>query len=238
MSSGRCTATTRGKVPGATSQPRAPSRSSARCGPGAQTLCLAGLCDGTITAIDTHRPFLDRLDQEIERRGLSARVTVREADMADLPFRDGAFDVIWAEGSLCFLGVERALRAWRRLLADGGALAFTEVSWLKPDVPAEVRDYGKVYPGMADVERNLAVIAEQGYRVLGHFTLPAKDWWTGYYDPIRRKLPGLREEHRNDPAALEVISQHEAEMRLHELHAACYGYEFYVARAQRFATSR
>ena len=58
--------------------------------------------------------------------------------MFELRFAPASFDLIWAEGSLYNLGIERALKDLRSLLACGGILAFTELSWLSNDRPAEV----------------------------------------------------------------------------------------------------
>ncbi len=50
------------------------------CGPGVQTLDLAGLTEGAITAVDNHEHFLGRLREAVAQRGLANRVTVLEGD--------------------------------------------------------------------------------------------------------------------------------------------------------------
>ncbi|MEJ2636555.1 MAG: class I SAM-dependent methyltransferase, partial [Calditrichia bacterium] len=39
------------------------------CGPGMQTLALARLSGGTVTAVDNHQPFLDELENRARRKG-------------------------------------------------------------------------------------------------------------------------------------------------------------------------
>ncbi len=40
------------------------------CGSGTQTIELARNTSGTITALDSHQPFLDELDRRVSREGL------------------------------------------------------------------------------------------------------------------------------------------------------------------------
>ncbi|WP_220039949.1 class I SAM-dependent methyltransferase [Nonomuraea aridisoli] len=107
------------------------------CGPGRAALLLAEEAGAEVVAVDLHQPFLDELAQAAADRGLAVR-TVR-ASMADLPFPDASFDVIWAEGSAYFLGFEAALRSWKRLLAPGGVLVLTECEWSTDSPSAAAR---------------------------------------------------------------------------------------------------
>jgi cyclopropane fatty-acyl-phospholipid synthase-like methyltransferase len=54
--------------------PAAPSVLDLGCGVGGQTLQLAELTTGTVTAVDSHAPSIDRLRAVIAQRGLSQRV--------------------------------------------------------------------------------------------------------------------------------------------------------------------
>jgi ubiquinone/menaquinone biosynthesis C-methylase UbiE len=111
------------------------------CGPGAQTVLLAQLTGGHVTAVDLHAPYLEVLRERAAQAGVADRVTVVQADMGALPFAPGSFDLVWAEGSAYVLGFERALHTWRPLLAAGAHLVLTEAVWLRPDPPDEVRAF-------------------------------------------------------------------------------------------------
>jgi SAM-dependent methyltransferase len=62
------------------------------------------------------------------------------------------WDMIWAEGSAYIIGVERAMRDWRRLLRPGGVLVFSEMVW-RTDAPRmrSARLLGLGIPGMTRV---------------------------------------------------------------------------------------
>ena len=78
--------------------------------------------------------------------------------MNDLPFPDGRFDLIWSEGAVYIMGFDKALVKWRPLAKPGGYLVVSELSWFRPDPPAEIRDFwGHHYPAMRSVDGNLAV---------------------------------------------------------------------------------
>ena len=68
------------------------------CGTGAQTLVLAHRSPARIVAIDNHPPFIDALNREARRLGITDRLEGRVADMRSLDFADGSFDLIWCEG--------------------------------------------------------------------------------------------------------------------------------------------
>ena len=102
------------------------------CGTGAQTLVLAASSPARIVAIDTHPPFIDALNREARRLGIEDRLQARVADMRSLDFADGSFDLIWCEGAIYNVGIERGLRDWRRLLSRSGHVALTEVCWRNP----------------------------------------------------------------------------------------------------------
>jgi SAM-dependent methyltransferase len=199
------------------------------CGPGLQTLDLARYTKGKVLAIDTHQPFLDQLQKRAQAAALSARITTANESMFALPFPEKSFDLIWSEGAIYIIGFEAGLRAWKPLLRPGGYLGVTEISWLQPDPPEEIRAYWQAeYPGMRGVAENLATIRAAGYRETGHFTLPASSWWTDYYTPLEARLPRLREKYQGDPEALAQLDAAQEECNLHRKYSDWYGYVFYL----------
>ncbi|WP_298817945.1 cyclopropane-fatty-acyl-phospholipid synthase family protein [uncultured Chloroflexus sp.] len=200
------------------------------CGPGAQTVALARATSGHIIAVDTHQPFLDELVHRADQAGVADRIHPLQASMFDLDF-DHPFDLIWSEGAIYIIGFERGLREWRRLLKPGGLIAVTEISWLKPNLPEAARAFwDEAYPGMASVEANLTRLAAAGYRSLGHFTLPERDWWDNYYHPMAARIELLRQAYRENPEAQAALDSECAEIEVYRQYSDWYGYVFYLGQ--------
>src|SRR3954454_10103517 len=185
------------------------------CGPGRSALVLAdaGL---RVTAVDTHEPFLDRLRAAAGAR----RITVERASMRELPYDDGAFDLVWCEGGAYLMGVDAALAAWRRLLVPGGALVFTEVGWTTPSPSPEARAFWAAYPAMRDAAATVAAAGAAGYEVLATRLLPESDWWEEYYDPLAERIAAWPDPDAETAAAL---ADNQAEIDLRRDHPGDYG---------------
>lgn len=211
--------------------PEEPTIVDAGCGSGAQSLILARHTKGFVTALDTHEPFIDALTEAAAAAHLSERVCAIVADMAAPPIEAESVDLIWSEGAVYFIGVARALELWRPLLRPGGYVAFTEAVWLREDPPEEIcESWQKEYPTMGEIEANLKIIADSGYELIGHFTIPDEAWYDDFYTPMSRQIGRLREVYEDDPEALTVLETIEAEIDLHGRFSDYYGYEFFVLR--------
>jgi ubiquinone/menaquinone biosynthesis C-methylase UbiE len=216
-----------------TGLPERPAMLDVGCGPGVQTRELARVTGGKITAADTHQPFLDRLKASAEAEGLGLQITVVNQSMDALDFPASSFDAIWSEGAIYIMGFKKGLAAWKRLLKPGGCIAVTEASWLKPNPPAEVRDFwNTAYPPMTLVEENLKTIESLGYRVLGHFTLPESCWLEEYYAPLLARVAMLREKYASDAKKQTMLDEELLEVDLYRKYSQWYGYAFYVMQTE------
>lgn len=205
------------------------------CGPGQQTLDLAEICPGKITAIDLHPPFLAELQRRAQAAGLSGRIQTCEASMFELPFADQSFDLIWCEGAAYFMGLEAALKTWKRLLKPKGYLCLTDCCWLQTAPPPEVRKFWAEYPTMTDIDNSLKEIHRQGYRSIGHFVLPDSAWWEDYYTPMLARIAALKEKYAQAPEALDYLTESEQEAELHRQFSTYYGYVFFVMQVHQTA---
>lgn len=201
------------------------------CGPGAQTLTLAALSDGAITAVDLHQPFLDQLAAGAVARGVAGRITPLNASMDALPLADEAFDLIWSEGAAYLMGFPDAVAAWRRLLKPGGWLAVSEACWLAPPdrVPEAARALWAEYPVMTTVDGVVAQVAAAGYRIQNHFILPP-DAWRTYYGPIEARLAQLRRAFAGDGDRLAGLEAHQREVDGYRRFGRFYSYVFVIAQ--------
>lgn len=169
------------------------------CGPGRQSLVLAQRLAGHVTAIDLHQPFLDRLDAEAHRRGLSGRIKTMNVQMDALPFPEGSFDLIWAEGAAYIIGISQSLKIWRQLLKPTGQIGLTELTWLTETPPSEATQYwADNYPQMTTAKENERKIRAEGFDILDTFVLPPSDWWDEYLTPIKRQIESLRSQAAHD----------------------------------------
>lgn len=199
------------------------------CGTGAQTLILAQHLEGSILAVDNYAPFLEALRQRAEARGLSAKITTRLQDMGTLNSGEGSFDVIWSEGALFCMGFREGLVACHRWLAPGGFMAASELCWLKPEPPAECRQYlTSVYPPIADMAANLATIEACGFTVLDHFALPTRAWLEEFYGPLEERLRLLRRLGESIPARNAIIEACQTEIDMYRKYSEFFGYGFFT----------
>lgn len=204
------------------------------CGPGMQTITLAKLSSGKITAIDNHQAFLDQLNQNATIEGVSSSIKTAKGDMFNLEFEKASFDVVWCEGAIFIIGFEKGLREWRPLLTDNGYLVTSELSFLRKDLPQEVEAYMKeMYAGLENsqantVEENIEIAKKAGYKVIDTFVLPNSGWWDNYYTPIAAKLPILKEKHKDEPEALAYLAGEEREIEMFSKYSDYYGYAFYI----------
>ncbi len=201
------------------------------CGTGAQTLELAKLTNGHITALDVFDWALDRVSEKASVEGLCGRIHTTKQSMTEMAFQEETFDLIWSEGALYIMGFENALNSCRLLLKPGGFLAASELCWFRDDPPDEARAFFEMcYPEMKTVQDKVRLITGSGYELLGHFDLPDCDWWDDYYVPISKLLPALREKYSGSPEALAVLDENEVEMAIHQKYSEWYGYGFFVCR--------
>lgn len=199
------------------------------CGPGMQTIELAKLSSGRIDALDNHEPFLEDLRKRAKKEGVNENIITVKGDMFDLNYEDNSFDLIWSEGAIYIIGFENGLREWRRLLTEKGYLVVSELSWLRPDLPEEVRTFmNEGYPAIKTIKENIEVTRKSRYHIVGFFVLPEKSWWDNYYTLIETKLPSLKARYRDDEEALKIIACEELEIEMFRKYSDYYGYVFYI----------
>jgi ubiquinone/menaquinone biosynthesis C-methylase UbiE len=214
-----------------TDLPPNPSILDVGCGTGMQTLELAKLIKGTIIALDNHQPFLDVLSQNAKKLGLGKQITLLNQSMLTMQFDDESFDIIWCEGAVFVYGMERALHDWKKFIKQSGYLVFSELCWLKGNIPQELADFFKQeYPAMTTLEKNKKTIESQGYILLAHFTIPEESWWSPYYSPLEPNLVKLKKKYHNDKEKIAQLDQVSLEISMYRKYPTYYGNVFFILK--------
>lgn len=197
------------------------------CGSGASTLVLADALDRPIRASDVNPAALATLAERARLAGVADRITtsVASADALDEPPDSAA--LIWCEGAVFTVGMERALAHWHPILKSGGAVAFSELAWFGASRPAEAEAFlHGCYPPMTDAGSLLSACLGCGYRLEAMFASPPSDWWDEYLAGV---IPAI-ERHRgsDDPDVRAVVDICDRELDIARRFGAAYGYVFVV----------
>ena len=202
------------------------------CGRGAQTMVLARLCPSCrITATDIHQPFLDLVDEKAAAEGFSGRIKTVCASMDDLPFGEESFDMIWAAGCASIIGIENAIRYWKKLLKPGGYIMISDVFWFTQTPSDEAREFfAELHPGMMYEDKGFEIIRNAGLELAGSFRLPSRVWEETFYGKMRGKLGELEEEYADDEGALMIIGGLKRQTEIFEKYPDEFGNTYLVMR--------
>ncbi len=197
------------------------------CGTGAQTAVLAEMTAGPITAVDLLPEFLEELRLRLPAE-YDSRITPVCASMDALPFPPESFDLIWSEGAAYHLGLARALRLWRPLLAPGGRIALTELTLAAAPSEETVDYWRREYPQVGDEAANKRIFEDQGFDLRETFALPSRAW-DAYYRGIKTAVPAFLERNGHSPEAVALADSCRAEEAFRNAHGEHYNYIFYLA---------
>lgn len=221
--------------------PAAPRILDIGCGSGGATLPLAQVSRGTLTAIDIHPPFLEATRAAATLAGVADRVFPRNISLFDLePLPRGAFDLVWAEGSIYLIGFAEGLRRWRPWLVPGGCIAVTHLCWLTETPAAEAVAFWEAEaPGITTIAETIRAAEAAGYQVLETLPLPDDAWWETYYTPLEARIAALRYLADSDfgqkqplpPDQDALLAATEAEIALFRRYSHDYGYVFFLMQS-------
>ncbi len=190
----------------------------AGCGAGADLPALLAYPGATVTAVDTHAPFIDTVRRRFPQ------VTAFTGSMAD---SHGPFDLIWCAGALYFLGITEGLRAFAPKLASGGAVAFSEPVWTVDTPPDGAYAHWAEYPAISHLDGLEARVAAADFVIEGtRLLLP--EAWAAYYDPMVARIAELRPD--ADPTLSAALDASEAEIAGWRAHGDSFTYALLVVR--------
>ena len=202
------------------------------CGTGASTLALANMLPSArIIAVDLFPEFLAILTERARAAGCSEQIETLAESMDSLPFAAESLDLIWSEGAIYNMGFSTGIEAWRPFLRPGGVIAVSEITWLRPDPPEEIRQHwNSEYPEIATASEKTAILEPAGYDLLGYLVLPSTNWVDNYYEPTEERMPAFLERHAGLPEAEELAEMERREADLYKRYQDWFSYGFYVAR--------
>ena len=202
------------------------------CGPGVQTIELAKCSKGKIIALDNHQAFLDTLIKKAKAEGLLDQIVPQNCSMLEMDFAENTFDIIWSEGALYFMGFQNGLRRCHQLLKNNGFLAVTEIAYLVSNPPPPlVQFFEREYPDIQTVKDRLALIQNEGFRLISHFTLPESSWLDSFYLPMEAEINRLNNKYQGNAIALSIFEEMENEINLYKECSEFYGYEFFIMQS-------
>ncbi|MEX3015546.1 cyclopropane-fatty-acyl-phospholipid synthase family protein [Gymnodinialimonas hymeniacidonis] len=179
---------------------------------------------GHVTAIDKHEGFIEAAQG---RWGKDDRVTLLTGDYLG---PEGPFDFIWCAGAVYFVGIEAALKGWRRALAEGGAIAFSEPC-LFTDTPSDgAISMWEGYERLTDSDGIAAQVEAAGYDTLATRVI-SDIAWESYYRPMEDRISKLRR--GADEALIAALDEHAAEIEAWRKHKAETGYLLSVVKPKQ-----
>ncbi len=201
------------------------------CGTGTQTRDLAGLSDGTITAVDNHQPFLDRITEWAKQEGVSHRVRTVQASMDDLPFEKEEFDIIWSEGAIDIMGFEKGLSLWKQYCKKGGYIVVSDLTLFQSPAPEELIEFLKTYGvTLYTEEEKSRQVSDAGLQLLHMFRLGEKGWLEHFYEPMEKVIEKFRKDKGDVPECTAILDAFEQEAVIYRKYGNYYGYTFFVMR--------
>lgn len=199
------------------------------CGNGISTIDLARLGGVPVTAIDNCAPFLSQLKDKIDKLGLGQQVQVLDQSMDAAWPEETRFDLIWCEGSVYAIGLEDALKRWRKLLPQGGRIAVSDLVWIASEPALEAKRYWENQGlGLRNCDEARALFTSLGYRMIDDFVFPNRDW-QNYYQPLKSYLPKWQSAYSDRENARIVSQMLEEEIRMYDEFGSQYGYVFFIA---------
>jgi ubiquinone/menaquinone biosynthesis C-methylase UbiE len=209
--------------------PKNPTILDIGCGKGIQTVELARISEAHIIAMDMHKPFLKALQHAVAEKELQAKISCLVGDMAQLPFLENEFNVIWAEGSVFIIGYKQALKEWKKQIKANGYLVFTDCVWLKSNPPKELADYWQAEEiELPTIPEVLEQAEKEGYKKINHFTLSKNSWSQEFYMPIEQKLEEAKDKYKENKEAQTTFSAIIKEIEIFNKYNDYFGYEFFV----------
>jgi ubiquinone/menaquinone biosynthesis C-methylase UbiE len=134
------------------------------CGPGEMVVRLLGTRedDFRITACDRSPAMIDAVAGRVDKPGV---IRLSVANIEELPFEAGEFDVVLAMGVLEYVGVRHALHEISRVVRDDGLVMLTMLNPLSPYRIFEWCVYWPALRLLGQVEGLLRVPAGQRHGV-------------------------------------------------------------------------
>ena len=201
------------------------------CGVGASALVLAqSLPKAHMLAVDSHAPFISRLESTAKAHGLGDRISAVVGDMMEPPPLEGVageFDLIWSESSIYNIGRSTAFTRWRPLLKPGGWLVFSDIVWqceptARTDKVSEF--WVKEYPDMTTADVVMSELIAAGFNPLDP-VLSGRESWSNYYEPLRERLRLLEKHGQHPQALIDLMAEFEREIDVYD----CTGNEVALA---------
>jgi SAM-dependent methyltransferase len=201
------------------------------CGTGSATIPLLQYTKANLTAVELLPDFLEQLKANAKAVGVADRLQTVEADMANLPFSDEQFDVIWSEGAIYNIGFETGVKTWKRFLKPGGVLVASEITWTQADVPDELQaHWAQEYSEVDTASSKIAVLEKSGFSPIGYFTLTPDCWLENYYEPIQDNLDAFIKRNGNSEQAQEIAEAEKQEYELYKKYQDYVSYGVYIAK--------
>jgi SAM-dependent methyltransferase len=201
------------------------------CGTGSATIPLLKQTAAKVTAVELLPAFLEKLRSNAGSEGVDNRLQTIEADMANLPFENEQFDAIWSEGAIYNIGFENGVQKWKKFLKPEGVLVASEITWLRSDIPEELKSYWEQEYLEIDMASNkLAILEQNGYSPIGYFTLTPDCWLNEYYEPIQANLDAFLNRNNKSAKAQEIVEAENNEYELYKKYQEYYSYGVYIAK--------
>ena len=201
-------------------------------GTGMSTIELAKISGGSIIAIDVISDYLAKLKKKMDIEYIQ-NITTKIMSMDDISFPEEFFDIIWSEGSSFIIGIEQALKYWRKFLKSRGYLAISDLIWFNRNAPEDLKEFiNRIYEGlpkMLDNKQVLNLIEKYGYQLIAKFKLNEKrDWWDNLYIPLEKSIPKFRVKYKDNNKFLAMLDMNVEEIEYFKKYSDLYGYMFYI----------
>lgn len=201
------------------------------CGTGPQTIELARRLEGTVVGLDLFSAFVDTLNERAAQLGLAGKAKGIVGSMDNLPFEQESLDLIWSEGAVDNIGLEKGLTHWHGFLKKDGCVAVTCPSWLTSEHPSVIEKFWTdAGSGLDSIERNIEILQTCGYRFIAAFALPENCWTDGYFTPRSAALQELLGKYPGNETAEAFVAENQREVELYLEYGQHYGYVFYIGR--------
>ena len=108
----------------------------------------------------------------------------------------------------------------------------TEIAYLVSNPPPPlVQFFEREYPDIQTVKDRLALIQNEGFRLISHFTLPESSWLDSFYLPMEEEIKRLNNKYQGNEIALSIFEEMENEINLYKEYSDFYGYEFFIMQS-------